>query len=52
MAAEVAAGAIIIAMALAVRTMVIMIDNGTFDKFVVRLNNYICSRIERLEKDI
>ena len=53
MAIEVALGLILLAMAFVIHTVIVMIDNGAFDRIVIRLNNYIVARIERLEgKDI
>jgi hypothetical protein len=51
MAGEVALGLILLVMAFIIRTFIVMIDNGTFDRIIVRLNNYIISRMERNERE-
>ena len=52
MSAEVLFGLIFIAVAFFGKIIVDAINAGVFDMIIVRLNNYILSRIERLEKDI
>ena len=52
MEAEVIFGLIFIAVAFFGRIILEAINAGVFDIIIVRLNNYILSRIERLEKDI
>lgn len=51
MAGEVALGLILLTMAFIIRTFIVMIDNGSFDRIIVRLNNYIISRMERNERE-
>ena len=52
MSAEVLFGLIFIAAAMFGHLILTAIHYGLFDMIIVRLNNYILSRIERLEKDI
>ena len=52
MSAEVLFGLIFIAVVFFGRIIIEAINAGVFDMIIVRLNNYILSRIERLEKDI
>ena len=52
MTAEILFGLIFIAAAVICKVIIDAINSGVFDMLIVRLNNYILSRIERLEKDI
>lgn len=51
MSIEVALGLIFLALALVLYIVCRMIDMGVFDRIVVRLNNYILSRIDLLERE-
>lgn len=52
MSAEILFGLIFIAAAFIGRIIIDAINAGVFDMIIVRLNNHIISRMERLEKDI
>lgn len=50
MAAEVALGFILLTMAFILRGLLVMIDNGTFDRFVVRLISHNNSQVKRTKR--